>query len=143
MKGFSSEHASMFYSRYNFFQTLSFISIVVSITRAQTCWYPDGKTQALNDTTCHHSTNHSTCCGQQANGSPAYCLSNGLCLIDLVVTRGSCTDASWQSPYCSTYCQGNFSGSKVPQYLPANIMIREIQFYKCHDTLWKQYLVMQ
>lgn len=110
-KGFHLGDASMLSI---YFQTLSFASIVVTVARAQTCWYPDGKTQALNNTPCHRGT-HSTCCGQQADGSSAYCLSNGLCLSDMAVTRGSCTDGSWQSPACSSYCRGKiFDLKRLP-----------------------------
>ena len=37
--------------------------------------------------------------------SSRYCLSNGLCLTDLRVTRGSCTDTSWDAPECAAVCR--------------------------------------
>ncbi|MCJ1404017.1 hypothetical protein MMC11_007241 [Xylographa trunciseda] len=86
-----------------FSDTLFSVLAIITIARAQLCWYPDGKTQAP-DSPCQVGTT-SSCCGQQADGSPAYCLSNGLCLSDMVVSRGSCTDQTWQSSACSQHCQ--------------------------------------
>ncbi|MCJ1383250.1 hypothetical protein MMC17_006888 [Xylographa soralifera] len=83
--------------------TLQSILAFITIVRAQLCWYPDGKTQAP-DSPCQVGA-ASSCCGQQADGSPAYCLSNGLCLSDMVVSRSSCTDQTWQSSACSQHCQ--------------------------------------
>ncbi|MCJ1318708.1 hypothetical protein MMC15_004038 [Xylographa vitiligo] len=95
----------MFLSCSLYMSTLLPVLALSAIVRAQLCWYPDGKTQAA-DTPCQVGT-AASCCGQQADGSPAYCLSNGLCLSDMVVSRGSCTDQTWQSSACSQHCQQN------------------------------------
>ena len=70
----------------------------------QTCYYPDGRTIARMDKPCNAGPGPSACCGPQADGSQAHCLSNGLCLTDLKVSRGSCTDASWNSSECASVC---------------------------------------
>lgn len=74
------------------------------MANAQTCYYPDGSV-ASNDSPCRSSSvgeGPSACC------DPAdICLNNGLCLAQWggeVISRGSCTDRSWQSPACSQYC---------------------------------------
>ena len=77
----------------------------VSAITDQACWYPDGHTLAANDKPCNPGPGPSACCGSNQDGSPAYCLSNGLCLTDLKVTRGSCTDASWNASACASVCR--------------------------------------
>ena len=80
---------------------------LLSTSRAmlnQTCYYPDGKTIATKDRPCNADLKESACCGTNLDGSPAHCLSNGLCLTDLKVTRGSCTDATWYAPECANLC---------------------------------------
>ena len=66
-----------------------------------TCYYPSG-TSSSPDTPCHSDDRASACCAQTDT-----CLSNGLCLAQggpELITRGSCTDESWQSPECPQYC---------------------------------------
>lgn len=71
---------------------------------AQTCYYPDGSVSS-HDTPCH-----SLLIGDEASACCGYldvCLDNGLCLAQAgaeLVSRGSCTDQTWQSPECSQYC---------------------------------------
>ncbi|KAF6230559.1 hypothetical protein HO173_011096 [Letharia columbiana] len=71
---------------------------------AQTCFYPDGSV-STHDTPCHSPSigdGASACCG-----STDICLNNSLCLAQSgaeLVTRGSCTDQTWQSPECPQYC---------------------------------------
>lgn len=35
----------------------------------------------------------------------AYCLANGLCWFDGILSRGSCTDKNWAAPSCAQWCQ--------------------------------------
>ena len=74
------------------------------MVNAQTCYFPDGS-KSPNDRPCHSSSiddRPSACCDPVD-----LCLNNGLCLAQWggeVISRGSCTDRSWQSPECSQYC---------------------------------------
>ena len=80
------------------------IALLVSMTMAQQCYFPDGSPS--KDVPCNGSATHSACCT-----STAYCLSNGLCLNDVIPSRGSCTDKTWASGSCAQYCQkSNLSG---------------------------------
>ena len=77
---------------------------IVIMTNAQTCYYPDGSVVA-RDTPCHSPSigdGASACCD-----SGDICLDNNLCLSQggaELISRGSCTDHTWQSPECSQYC---------------------------------------
>lgn len=70
----------------------------------QACYFPDGAV-ATHDTPCHTlSTGDgaSACCADAD-----VCLDNHLCLAQAggeVISRGSCTDETWESPECSQYC---------------------------------------
>ena len=73
--------------------------------RAQSCYYPDGSVSTL-DTPCRApSTDQASPCCKATD----VCLDNDLCLAQSgqpeVVSRGSCTDSTWQSPECAQYCQ--------------------------------------
>jgi hypothetical protein len=65
-----------------------------------TCYLPDGSV-AEDDAPCYD-TLPSQCC-PTADG---ICLSNGLCFstTDNVVARSSCTDQTWKSHGCSSFC---------------------------------------
>ena len=70
------------------------------------CYYPDGSTIAPLHIPCNTSAlgtpqSASACCRNYSN---AYCVSNGLCYEDGVLSRGSCTDKSWKSPSCAQDC---------------------------------------
>ena len=77
---------------------------IVIMTNAQTCYSPDGSVMA-RDTPCHSPSigdGASACCD---HGD--VCLDNNLCLAQgggELISRGSCTDHTWQSPECSQYC---------------------------------------
>ena len=77
----------------------------VIVINAQTCYYPD-RSVSPHDTPCHSpftSDGFSACCDRFD-----LCLDNGLCLAQggsEIISRGSCTDESWQSPQCSQYCE--------------------------------------
>lgn len=86
----------------------TFILFCLSLTVKAICYFPDGVTVPRLDTPCH-STGESTCCA-----SGYACLSNNLCMLtehvegdtDSISTfvRGSCTDRSWNSPNCPSFC---------------------------------------
>ncbi|RFU76343.1 hypothetical protein TARUN_5896 [Trichoderma arundinaceum] len=71
------------------------------------CYYPDGSA-ASGDVPCTDSTQNSACCG-----TGYACLSNGICQATgdelqkpgaTEFVRGSCTDKSWRSSGCQTFC---------------------------------------
>ena len=90
--------------------TLFFTAIAVCFLEkvttigAQTCYFPNGSA-ADRDIPCRAPTSN------QASACCAYsdiCLDNSLCLAQSgvgIITRGSCTDQSWQSSECARYCQ--------------------------------------
>ena len=76
----------------------------VTMTAAQTCYYPDGSVSE-RDTPCRATSQGqaSECCAWLD-----VCLDNSLCLAQdggEVISRGTCTDRSWQSDQCPKYCQ--------------------------------------
>ena len=74
------------------------VLLLVGRAISQSCWYPDGLTQAQADVPCDPDAATSACCGP--NG---FCLSNGLCLVNGAVSRGSCTDKNWGQG-CAQIC---------------------------------------
>ena len=89
---------------------LSLIAISVCFSmkatkiRAQTCYFPDGSV-STDDAPCRASSSDqpSPCCKPTD-----VCLDNALCLAQSGpegVSRGSCTDKTWQSSECPQYCQ--------------------------------------
>ena len=85
---------------------LFILPLLLTIVRAEDrkCYYPDGTTVSV-DQPCNAGPGPSACCGKNDDGSPAHCLSNGLCLSeDFKVSRGSCTDASWNASACAAVC---------------------------------------
>ncbi|KAI1113514.1 hypothetical protein F5Y14DRAFT_417482 [Nemania sp. NC0429] len=88
-----------------------------------TCWAPDGKTQADNDTVvpCNklgiqQEGVYSSCCRLDGDLSQRdYCTTSGLCLstLDGVLRRGYCTDKTWKSAACVNVCiDPNTGGSR-------------------------------
>ncbi|KAF2093696.1 hypothetical protein NA57DRAFT_81198 [Rhizodiscina lignyota] len=96
------------------------------------CYFPD-KTPALEHTPCPivDGEDAAPCCGPGRA-----CLSNRLCgspqgnADQAMLSRGSCTDASWNSWNCPRYCMGdNNSGSGVVQCTNDTLPL-----YCCVDT---------
>ncbi|KAI0459541.1 hypothetical protein F5B21DRAFT_455236 [Xylaria acuta] len=83
--------------------TGQYILQIASFTTAtqQQCYYPKGNPSG-GDIPCGDGVNHSHCCAFDA-----ICLSNKLCLHStgsFELSRGSCTDPTWQSPKCPSHC---------------------------------------
>ncbi|KAI1733999.1 hypothetical protein F4680DRAFT_365412 [Xylaria scruposa] len=77
----------------------------------QKCYYPGGN-PTDEDFPCGDGVNHSHCCGLNS-----ICLSNKLCLHpsgSFELSRGSCTDSTWQSSNCPTYCTNVSTNSGIP-----------------------------
>nr|POE72356.1 hypothetical protein CFP56_12229 [Quercus suber] len=73
-----------------------------------TCYYPDGITVST-DEVCNSTATASSCCP-----SSSFCLDNGLCFGEGVVSRGSCSDPTWASDTCAGYCKNEEKSSAVP-----------------------------
>ena len=88
-------------------------TIQLALTGAElTCYYPD-TTEATghipcNATASNTSEDASACCFGYSND---YCLANGLCWFDGILSRGSCTDKNWAAPSCAQWCQ---EGNDLP-----------------------------
>ncbi|KAF2169784.1 hypothetical protein M409DRAFT_52285 [Zasmidium cellare ATCC 36951] len=70
---------------------------------ADQCFFPDGSDST--DVPCNSSATHSACCA-----STSYRLSNGVCLSSGILSRGSCTDQSWDADGCGQYCTNYNTG---------------------------------
>lgn len=84
---------------------LAAAGLIPAIIAQATCYFPNGS-PSPNDFVCNSTSDDgfSSCCGTQADGSPAYCMSNGLCLSDMFLSRGSCTDKNYKSKNCAQVC---------------------------------------
>ncbi|KAI1748174.1 hypothetical protein F4782DRAFT_542969 [Xylaria castorea] len=90
-----------------------FILQIASFATAtqQQCYYPKGNPSG-GDIPCGDGVNHSHCCGFDY-----ICLSNKLCLHtagSFELSRGSCTDSTWQSPNCPSHCTNVSIDSGIP-----------------------------
>ena len=94
-----------------------FLLFTHSLFIEATCYYPDG-TIATQDIPCTKDTtvNADYCCG-----SDSICLTNKICLNNIgTLVRGSCTDHSWTSPSCPSFCvSGKLISSSAP-HLPTD-----------------------
>lgn len=86
----------------------SFLIVIIWLKTASViskCYYPTGK-EASGDSPCNTSVDVSSCCGKTD-----YCLDNNYCFSQTtnIITRGSCTDESWQSHACPLHCTGSVS----------------------------------
>ncbi|KAG6182938.1 hypothetical protein E4U27_001586 [Claviceps purpurea] len=79
---------------------------LVAASLAQDCYWPAGGSGAklLACGTTAADTSHSACCYKDH-----YCLSNGLCFepASMTMYRGGCTDKTFKSPSCASYCYGS------------------------------------
>lgn len=99
------------------------------MAKAQTCYYPNST--ASIDTPCHSDAAASACCNDGDT-----CLSNGLCLAQHgpeVISRGSCTDQSWESPSCPQHCADVEIGAGAPIFF---VGVIQGQWLSCCST-WK------
>ncbi|KAL7784921.1 hypothetical protein V8C37DRAFT_339939 [Trichoderma ceciliae] len=90
-----------------FSKMLPLVLLVVLAARVNaTCFFPDGSTSG--DVPCTDTTKNSACCG-----FGYACLSNGICQATgeelqkpgaSEFVRGSCTDKTWRSSDCQTFC---------------------------------------
>ncbi|KAK3367720.1 hypothetical protein B0H63DRAFT_489680 [Podospora didyma] len=69
------------------------------------CYFPNGVPST--DIPCDSTAPVSMCCGGRSS-----CLSSGLCLLEkttadsgISYARGTCTDATWKSPFCPQHCR--------------------------------------
>ncbi|TIA03146.1 hypothetical protein D6C82_02130 [Aureobasidium pullulans] len=79
---------------------------------AQTCYWPD-KSIAEELTSCNSMAENSHCCGANS-----LCLDNGYCFnqgnkYGNRISRGGCTDKSWDSDACPQYCQTTISDGGI------------------------------
>ncbi|KLU88923.1 hypothetical protein MAPG_07904 [Magnaporthiopsis poae ATCC 64411] len=86
---------------------LLLLGAVSYVQGANLCFFPNGR--QAKDVPCDPTAAVSMCCG-----SVAACLSNGLCKDEsttnstgVAYARGTCTDPTWQSPFCPQNCQLN------------------------------------
>lgn len=95
--------------------TTVFISTATTTsTNTTQCWYPYGVTQSPHDFPCADpSTGHAACCNKDS-----YCLESGLCMFMATISRGSCTDQSWEDASCAKVCRNGtfalFASSTYP-----------------------------
>ena len=92
---------------------LSLVTVTLPLCTA-TCYSPDGKTIAGQDEPCNGGSSESFCCGRGWA-----CLSNKICMRTDRVSgnfylygRGSCTDPTWQSAACPSFCLANLEGGE-------------------------------
>ncbi|KAK3115569.1 hypothetical protein LTR53_004929 [Teratosphaeriaceae sp. CCFEE 6253] len=83
--------------------------LFIAIAHSQTCYLPDGNTIASNDTPCGGSNATAAACCP----ADSFCLDNGLCYGEGLVSRASCTDATWDSPACAGYCRTESPSSAI------------------------------
>ncbi|KAF2716026.1 hypothetical protein K431DRAFT_350639 [Polychaeton citri CBS 116435] len=79
-------------------RALSTAVLFSAATVAQTCFFPDGS-EAAGHVPCSSDSGVSSCCS-----SSAFCMDNGLCYGSGLLSRGSCTDSTWNNDQCGLYC---------------------------------------
>lgn len=83
------------------------VTPLIAFATAQTCYFPDGQTVST-DVPCNTTATASSCCP-----SDSFCMDNGLCFGSGIVSRGSCTDQSWESEECSGYCKSEDPSASI------------------------------
>ena len=92
-----------------------------------TCYFPDG-TIAGQDTPCTKdiTVDADYCCGENS-----LCLTNKVCLNNVgTFDRGSCTDRSWNSTACPSFCLSGDSSLEV-------LHTFALMTLRNHRTLWR------
>ena len=92
-----------------------------------TCYYSDGL-DAPGDVPCHKDStvDPDFCCGQGA-----ICLTNKICLNNIeTLVRGTCTDRSWNSTACPSFCLSGDSSLEV-------LHTFALMTLRNHRTLWR------
>ena len=110
------EHFPMFCHRVIFLILL----LIWEVASSTICYYPDG-TVASNDQPCLPNAEESFCCG-----ATAVCASTKVCLegpnspinVYSPYSRGSCTDKTWTSPECPSFCMDSKFGTSPSPYRP-------------------------
>lgn len=97
------------------------------------CFWPDGTSSP--DYPCKPAASASACCGLGWN-----CLSNGLCYsANIALTRSSCTDKTWSTSECPTYCAFSTTREGNLDLCPLGSTIgyggSELRSFCCHDDL--------
>ncbi|EMF09287.1 uncharacterized protein SEPMUDRAFT_151370 [Sphaerulina musiva SO2202] len=87
-------------------RALAAISVFITCCTGQQCYFPGGTES--DHTPCASNGSPSACCA-----SSAFCLENGLCLEQGILTRGSCTDKTWESEACAGYCRQESPGGSI------------------------------
>lgn len=99
-------------SRQNLIYSLFLVAATFqSVSGEAACYYPNGDLNP-DDVPCNPSTDFSACCGRGWT-----CLSNGVCMLGQDSSVGSisrvgstyrtsCTDRTWNSTECPTFCKG-------------------------------------
>ncbi|KAJ5969610.1 hypothetical protein N7501_005858 [Penicillium viridicatum] len=108
---------------------LSLLCLVVPISAASTCYYPNG--DISTDTPCFPDGDVSHCCA-----SSSICLKNKLCLSlkkPYHLSRGSCTDQDWRSGNCPNICKDAQQGAGAA-IVPLNTTGSESTF--CCNSLF-------
>lgn len=95
--------------RTHFFAQALLFSTLSSCLNAQRCYLPNGDWDGGSEDSaqpCNTEAEFSHCCGTEA-----ICLSNGYCYdpSSVSIYRSSCTDKTWQSTACPTYCNDGMS----------------------------------
>ncbi|PWY92875.1 hypothetical protein BO70DRAFT_20690 [Aspergillus heteromorphus CBS 117.55] len=87
--------------------TLTTLTLLLLLTpaTARECYFPDGSV-ATENVPCSNATD-AACCGRND-----ICLSNNLCMDvaeqPYVLSRGGCTDSTWESDSCPSVCRTYF-----------------------------------
>jgi hypothetical protein len=122
-----------------YLRLLTLLNLTVAVL-AQSCYNPptaaeqSGTLQSSVYTTCNVNQAVSMCCRtQQVGDVPAdVCLSNGLCSNtnsnETTYWRESCTDPTWQSPYCIAVACG------MVRYFPSPSKYLSVFFLSCYSS---------
>lgn len=116
-------------------QIVTLLALAHQATSA-TCYNPDGSLAPATDIPCETTGGDTACCS-----SGAFCMTNGYCLNNMVVVRGSCTDITWTNPNCALQCK---KGRPNPLWIPWLRLTFDVQvkinsgkgLAPCSSNLW-------